>query len=149
MERQPGGAITELVQRIRGAAPCAAVLVLGPPDMQVRSLPTDPQPSPSGWRTPRRLQEIIEAERRAARASGAAFFDTNAAMGGEGVIDQWRQEQPPRSYGDHVHFTRNGYATLADLFLASLMQQYDAWTRAHPRGAGSVPAPACSTLGPP
>ncbi|MCB9575051.1 MAG: hypothetical protein H6709_23495 [Kofleriaceae bacterium] len=148
---------TELIGRIRSAAPDAAILMLGPPDMATRLLgrrcdkPAKkqtksrhgrrkaPPPAPVGpaaeppegcrWKTPTQLLDIIDAERRVARATGVAFFDSFAAMGGADLIDGWVHAEPALAYKDHVHFTTRGYTWWADLLLEDLMRGYAAWQK--------------------
>jgi len=102
-------ALTALARRVK-ASPGTACLVLGPPDRGARTLP--------------KLAEIIAAQRAAADASGCAFFDQFAAMGGAGSIARWSRENPARARRDHVHLTRAGYAALADALVADLLAAY-------------------------
>lgn len=86
---------------MRAAAPGAAILVLGPPDM--------------GARTPATLLAVIEGQRRAAARAGVAFFDQLAAMGGPDRAAAWRAQC---LYGrDLVHLGERGYERLADALI--------------------------------
>lgn len=76
------------------------------------------------WETPQNLVEIVEAQRAAAARSGCAFFSLYDAMGGRGSIDRWARESPPKATGDRVHLTREGYQTLAQRLVESLMHAY-------------------------
>lgn len=155
----------ELVQRIRKAVPGASILILGPPDVAMRELgrtcdrprrysrrqprwlrrnakhpplvkPGADVPEGCQWRTPKILPEIIAAQRRAARRTGVAFFDSFAAMGGADMMALFHQQDPPLAYRDHVHFTQRGAELWADLLLAQLMSSYDKWLRRHNKHAG-------------
>lgn len=146
--------LVELIQRIKTAVPGVSVLVLGPPDMGVRerrdcdppkrkpgkgkkparARPEPPPPDPNAppppgceWKTPAILPQIIEAERRAARRAGAAFFDLFTAMGGPDKMDEFWRQEPRLAYRDHVHLTAQGYELAAQLFVADLLALYDAW----------------------
>jgi lysophospholipase L1-like esterase len=144
----------ELIERIRAAAPDAAILVLGPPDMAVRELgarkcerltralarknrkkkragSAEVSEVPEGceWRTPTSLVEVIEAERRIAEQAGVAFFDSLSAMGGPDQMGSLVTADPPLAYQDHVHFTGRGYAAWADLLLEDLMRGYATWEK--------------------
>lgn len=155
----------ELVGRIRKAVPKASILILGPPDNAHRELgracdrhrrrrrhrrrlhrkhtvapdkrlaPGAPVVEGCQWRTPKVLPEIIAAQRRAARKTGVAFFDTFAAMGGADMMDLFYQHHPRLAYGDHTHFTTRGAHLWADLFLNQLLQSYDKWRRANDKRA--------------
>jgi lysophospholipase L1-like esterase len=103
--------ITDLVERVKQAAPETAVLVLGPPDMN--------RWTAGSWRTPSNLPAIVDAERRGAFAAGAAFFDQYTAMGGANVMDRlFAQGLASR---DRVHMSGRGYQLAADLLLDQLI----------------------------
>lgn len=140
---------TELVGRIKAAVPGAAILLLGPPDMGVRvdaaackalekklarkrrradvAALTAERDAACAWRTPAILHEIIAVQRRVAQATGVAFFDSLAAMGGPDRIDAMVTAEPALAYGDHVHFTGKGYAAWADLVVDDLLRGFEAW----------------------
>jgi len=107
----------ELLRRVRAGAPKTSCLLLGPPDRAVRG-------ASGAWSTMPKLLELVEAQRRAARASGCAFYDQLAAMGGPGAIDAWSKEARPRARGDHVHLTREGYAALATSMVREVLAAY-------------------------
>jgi len=142
----------ELIGRVRAAVPGTAVLVLGPPDRAVREHtrkeceraqkkldrlrrkakdPAGVPAVPEGceWRTPQKLLDIVEAERRVARRAGVAFFDSFHALGGPDRIDAMGRLDPPLAYEDHVHLTAAGYAGWADLVLEDLMRGQAAWEK--------------------
>jgi lysophospholipase L1-like esterase len=148
----------ETIARIRAAAPTAAILVLGPPDMGMREAgkscdkpkkkpglsrkpPPSPQPTPPGapeeeslrpeceWHTPTALREIIAVEHAAAVRNHVAFFDTLAAMGGSERMEEWVTADPKLAYKDHVHFTDAGYQKWADELSGALLGDYERWRR--------------------
>ncbi|MBU8895559.1 hypothetical protein KRR26_08075 [Corallococcus sp. M34] len=74
--------MTALVARVREATPEAACLVLSPIDAGVRTM--------SGELVTRRHSaEVGQIFREVAREGGCAFYDTLAAMGGEGSALRW------------------------------------------------------------
>lgn len=111
--------LARVIDRVAAAVPDAACLVLGPPDRAVRT--------PEGFRTPARLLDIIEAQRKVAEEKGCAFFDQFAAMGGEGTIAAWVAEPNPRAQADYVHYTRDGYVQQGRALAAELLRAYDAF----------------------
>jgi lysophospholipase L1-like esterase len=129
----------ETILRIRAAAPTAAILILGPPDMGVREagrhcdrLKTDGPLIPEcEWRTPHVLSEIIAVEHAAAARNHVAFFDTFAAMGGADHMDQWYQAEPRIAYKDRVHLTDIGYQWWADALSSAVLDEYAKWRLAH------------------
>ena len=129
----------ETILRIRAAAPTAAILIIGPPDMAVREggkhcdrLKTDAPMIPEcEWRTPHVLSEIIAVEHAAAVRNHVAFFDTFAAMGGADHMDQWYQAEPRIAYKDRVHLTDIGYQWWADALSSAVLDEYAKWRLAH------------------
>jgi lysophospholipase L1-like esterase len=106
--------IAGIVSRLRSAAPNASILLIGPPDRSVDGA--------GGWTSVRRMPSLIEAEKRAALLSGAAFWSEYDAMGGVGSMNNWVARGLGRF--DHVHFTASGYDRLAGLFYQDLMSAY-------------------------
>jgi lysophospholipase L1-like esterase len=108
-----------LLQRLRQAAPTASILVMGPADRwgryqgKLRIVPG--------------IDRIVEAEQKASRENGCAFWDTRQRMGGKGAMRDW--VYAGLGQGDYVHFTAAGYQRLADVLFADLMQQYDAYKK--------------------
>ena len=98
----------ETVLRIRAAAPTAAILIVGPPDMATREggkhcdkLKSDAPVIPEcEWRTPHARRDHLRRARR--RRAITAFFDTFAAWAALTVrtSGSWPS---PRSPKDHVH----------------------------------------------
>lgn len=126
----------QLLKRIRTASPTASILVVGPPDRMwyQRKL---------GWTKAPRLELVIRAQRDAAKANRAAFWDTHARMGGDGSMRTW--VQAGLAGRDHVHFSSNGYRRLGEVLYQDLMVQYNEfkglrrrWTTA---GSGDASLP--------
>ena len=113
--------VKDAVAKAKRLAPNASCLLLGPPDIESKVGKT--------WTTNPRLAEVIKVERAVASAQGCAFFDTFAAMGGEGTAQAWRQRTPAASRPDHLHYTPVGYRALSDAYAVALMSAYDAWAR--------------------
>jgi len=125
----------DTIQRIRAAAPTAAVLILGPPDMATREggkpcdkvKPDAPVIPECEWRTPHVLAEIISVQHAAAVRNHVAFFDTFAAMGGADHMHQWVIAEPKVAYKDHVHLTDLGYQRWADALSSAVLAEYGHW----------------------
>ncbi len=105
----------ELLELLRRAAPHASLLVLGPPDRCVAVR--------GEWRPLAQLAAVVTAQRRAALAAGAAFWDQRAAMGGPGSIDVWARADPPLAQPDRAHLTRAGYERVAAMLYAQLLRR--------------------------
>jgi lysophospholipase L1-like esterase len=130
----------DTILRIRAAAPTAAVLVLGPPDMAIREAgkqcdrmkpdprnPDAPVIPECEWHTPHVLAEIISVEHAAALRNHAAFFDTFGAMGGADRMHAWFLAEPKAAYKDHVHLTDVGYQWWADALSSAVLAEYARW----------------------
>jgi lysophospholipase L1-like esterase len=66
------------------------------------------------------IDQITQVESQVAEASDSIFFDTFAAMGGEGSIHQWICADPRLAEFDHVHLSREGHARLAQMIAEQL-----------------------------
>ncbi|HEY5948142.1 MAG TPA: GDSL-type esterase/lipase family protein [Kofleriaceae bacterium] len=148
----------ETIQRIRAAAPMAAILILGPPDMAVREAgkACDRMKPPKGnvdagvvteceWRTPAILREIIAVEHAAAVRNHVAFFDTFSAMGGADQMHAWVIAEPRVAFKDHVHLTDIGYGRWADSLSGALLEDYGRWRRANGLAPSKPVTPLPST----
>jgi lysophospholipase L1-like esterase len=113
--------LVDLLGRVARAVPTASCLLMGPPDRAVRD--------GDAWTTSTKLKEIITSQRRVAEAAGCAFYNQLEAMGGEGTVAGWAQEDPPRAQKDRVHLTRDGYAQLGSSFASDMMRAYTGWRR--------------------
>jgi lysophospholipase L1-like esterase len=103
-----------VVARARAAAPGASCALVGPTDRPQRS-------GRDGWAERPRQAEILEVQRRVARSSGCAFFDTVRFQGGPLATHAWASQAPPLAQRDHVHLTHAGYRRLADALYAALV----------------------------
>ena len=73
------------------------------------------------------IDEVYGILREVAQRNGCAFWETRAAMGGQGSIDRWRKQKPPLANKDHVHLTQEGYRLLATEMVKDLLEAYDGW----------------------
>ena len=121
---------SQLIVRLRAAAPAATILVVGPADrtQKVRRV---------GWQTMEKIDVIAEAQRQAAVAHGCAFWDTQAKMGGQGSMLKW--VAAGMAQADHVHFTGPGYRMLGDAMFRDVMSQYDVFLQARAAIVANAP----------
>jgi alginate O-acetyltransferase complex protein AlgI len=71
------------------------------------------------------IPDIITAQRLAAEKSGAGFWDSRQAMGGEHSIILWAGKKSPLAQKDLVHFTYPGADTLSKLLVHSIFSWKD------------------------
>ncbi|HWA73635.1 MAG TPA: GDSL-type esterase/lipase family protein [Polyangiaceae bacterium] len=103
------GQLSDLLGRLRRAAPAADCLVLGPPDALASNGETQP-----------RVALISNVYARVAARLGCAFASGQALMGGPGAFGSWLREDPPLSRSDRIHLTPRGYRRLGELLAASV-----------------------------
>jgi len=123
---------SQIIARLRADAPTATILVIGPPDrtQKIRKV---------GWQTMEKVDVIAEAQREAALASGCAFWDLRAKMGGKGSMLRW--VAAGMAQADHVHFTGPGYRMLGDAVFRDVMSQYDIFLQARAAIVANVTSP--------
>lgn len=98
------------IARIKECYPKADIVMLGIGDRgqkingTVQSVPTS--------------QNMVDAQRNAARNSGVLFWDTREAMGGENAVITWREKGMINP--DYIHLNAKGGAELGRLFVESL-----------------------------
>ena len=98
-------------------SPEASCLLIGPSDRPIAG--------PDGTFAPRPLTaQIVEAQRRIAAEQGCGFFDLVAFMGGPMSMMEWASHQPAYGRDDHVHFTFQGHARLAEVLEDALLAGY-------------------------
>jgi lysophospholipase L1-like esterase len=105
-----------LLNRLRESAPTASLLVIAPPDRAARI--------GRRWRAIKAMPALVEVQRQAALASGAAFWDLFHAMGRSGSIERWATRSPRLAQADRAHLTRAGYQVVADALYQELMRGY-------------------------
>jgi len=103
----------EAIRRVRAALPGASVLVMAPMDRGVRLEDGSIGTLPS-------IRRLVSVQRRIARENGCAFFDTFAAMGGEGTMGRWYEGEPRLVTGDFTHTTKPGSDRVARLLVGAL-----------------------------
>lgn len=105
-----------VLRRFRGGDHPPACLVMAPVDHGQRE----------GQRVISRpmVPKIVAAQRKVALAEGCAFFDTVAAMGGEGSAARWRRANPPLLSGDLAHLTFAGQKVVGQMVYLALMEGY-------------------------
>jgi hypothetical protein len=62
------------------------------------------------------IPHIVAIQRRVARETGCGFFDTFAAMGGEGTMARWYTAQPRLVSADLIHPYPEGGRKIAAIF---------------------------------
>ena len=100
------------IGRIHRALPEASVLVMSPMDRGQRA--------EGGIETMATIPRIVAIQRRVAHETGCGFFDTFAAMGGEGTMANWYAAQPRLVSADFIHPYPAGGKIVATAFAREL-----------------------------
>ena len=102
---------------LKRLVPGATVIVIGPADMSVKEK--------TEFVTAPFVEEVRDAVKSAAFESGAAFYDMYEVMGGKNSMPAWVEATPSLAGPDYIHFTPRGAKKIAELFMASLMEDYE------------------------
>ncbi len=105
----------EVIRRIRAALPHASIMLVGPMDRGQRG---------AGGQivTRKMIMKLISYQRRIAAETGCAFFDTFAAMGGEGTVARWHASRPRLMGGDLTHPTAEGSEIVGSLIYDAIIK---------------------------
>lgn len=112
-----------VVDRMRGDRQDLGCLIVAPLDQAGRE--------GGAIRTFRGLPLIVEAQRRVAERKGCAFFDTFAAMGGQGAMARWYRSNPPLASGDFRHATPEGYEVIGNMIYKALLEGFARYLAEH------------------
>jgi lysophospholipase L1-like esterase len=108
----------EAIRRIRMAVPGVSIMLLGPMDRGVRG-------AGGGIVTRPMIPKLIRYQRRLAAETGCAFFDTFAAMGGDGTVARWCEARPRLMGGDFTHPTAQGAEIVGSFVYEAMMKAYE------------------------
>ncbi len=120
--------LREAIRRIRAALPETSILLMSPMDRG--------QHSGGGIETMPTIPRLVEVQRRVARDTGCAFFDTFRAMGGEGTMARWYTGQPRLVSADLIHPFPAGGKTIAAIFTRELSAGLNRFKLRQTRKAG-------------
>ncbi len=122
------------IDKTRTAAPGVPILIMSPMDRGEGS-------ATGGIHTNPQIPRIVDIQQRVAAETHCAFFNTYAAMGGDGTVARWYAAKPRLVTADFIHPTPQGAEIVAQLFVGSLYSGFDRWKRAHGIGVVAVVDP--------
>jgi hypothetical protein len=105
-----------MLQRFRAQDTPPACLVMSPVDHGIREgqrLLSNPM-----------VAKITAIQREVAFEQGCGFFDSQAAMGGDGAVARWRRANPPLISGDLAHLTDAGQRVLGHMLYTAIVAGY-------------------------
>ena len=108
----------EVVRRLHVALPDSSVLLMSPMDRGERKTGGEIDTIPV-------LPRLVEIEARVAGETGAAFFNTFEAMGGEGTMARWYAAEPRLVGADFIHPMPAGAKIVGELLYNALRDGYN------------------------
>src|ERR1041385_8404309 len=115
-----GNEMKEVVRRLHAALPGIPVLLMSPMDRgelkengEIDTIPTMPR--------------LVNIEARVARETGAAFFNTFEAMGGQGTMGRWYSAEPRLVGADYIHPMPAGAKVVGELLYTAFRDGYKAY----------------------
>lgn len=106
----------DVVRRMKRCYPDAVILLMGVSDRSTKV--------GAEYRTMESVPLMVEAQREIARKSQVAFYNLYEAMGGENSMVAFVANYPPLANKDYTHLNFQGGRRVADIFVKSLMREY-------------------------
>jgi lysophospholipase L1-like esterase len=132
VDKQYETELRRAIARVRTALPNVSILIMSPMDRGTRSgdlittMPTIPR--------------LVEIQQRVAAETGCGFFNTYAAMGGEGTMERWYDGHPRMVGADLIHPTPQGARIVAQSLTGQLLIGYERYLQHHPQPVKASPA---------
>ncbi|HSX85196.1 MAG TPA: SGNH/GDSL hydrolase family protein [Cellvibrio sp.] len=115
--------LRQAIRSLRGAAPEAAILLVGAPS-SAKSRPPHINGS-CRLPLPPSLIKVQNSQRRIARQEGTLYWDWSAMMGGNCGAQAWLKQKPALMRPDLVHLSPEGYVASADALYIALLDEMD------------------------
>lgn len=109
------------IELIKSRNPGIPVLLVGISDMARRS--------GTGMASYPNIETIRDAQRDAAFATGAAFWDSYMAMGGKNSMVTWVHSNPPLGQKDYTHMTNEGARLMGQMLWEAIISEYVAYKK--------------------
>lgn len=107
----------KVINHLKQAFPRTSILMISVHDKAMKkgsSFVTDPT-----------ILRLLETQKSIAKQADVALWSMFDAMGGENSIPKWVNANPPLAFKDYIHFNDQGAAKIAQLFLESLLTEFD------------------------
>ena len=118
VEKTWGIEMREVVRRLHLALPGVSVLLMSPMDRAERKNGGEIDTIAS-------LPRLVEIEAKVASDTGAAFFNTYSAMGGQGTMARWYTSEPRLVGADFIHPLPAGAKIVGELLYKALRDGYN------------------------
>jgi lysophospholipase L1-like esterase len=124
IDDQYEGELRRAIQRVRSALPEASILVMSPMDRGQRE-------GGDAITTMPGIPRLVEIQQRVAADTGCGFFNTFAAMGGQGTMERWYDGHPRLVAADFIHPTPQGARIVAQALTGQLLIGYERYRQRH------------------
>jgi len=109
--------MAKVINHIKAVFPKASIVMISVHDKAMKkgnTFVTDPA-----------IVTLLETQKKIAQQADVAIWSMFDAMGGENSMPKWVNANPPLAFKDYIHFNDQGAAKIAQLFLDSLMDQFN------------------------
>ena len=124
VDKQYEPELRRAIARVRAALPNASILVMSPMDRGARegdAISTMPA-----------IPKLVAIQQRVAAELGCGFFNTYAAMGGNGTMQRWYDGHPRMVAADLIHPSPQGARIVAQSLTGQLLIGYERYQQHHP-----------------
>jgi lysophospholipase L1-like esterase len=108
----------EVVRRLHAAMPGVSILLMSPMDRGEKNAQGEIETIAS-------MPRLVDIEAKVAAETGAAFFNTFQAMGGEGTMARWYEAEPRLVGADFIHPMPAGAKIVGELLYSALRDGYN------------------------
>ncbi len=105
------------IEAVKKACPFLSIIIIGVSDVS--------RNGENGYETYPNVTKIRDAQKRAAFATGCAFWDMYEAMGGHNSMPSWVYTNPPLAQKDFVHLNALGAKTIGEMFYRSFIHEFE------------------------
>jgi lysophospholipase L1-like esterase len=133
VDKQYEPELRRAIARVRAALPDASILIMSPMDRGARGDGDAISTMPA-------IPRLVEIQQRVAAELGCGFFNTYAAMGGDGTMQRWYDGHPRLVAADLIHPTPQGARIVAQSLTGQLLIGYERYVQHHGQHPASAPA---------
>ncbi len=109
--------MVKVINHLKQAYPKTSILMISVHDKAMKkgsNFVTDPT-----------ILKLLETQKNIAKQADVALWSMFDAMGGENSMPKWVNANPPLAFKDYIHFNDQGAAKIAQLFLDSLISEFN------------------------
>lgn len=109
--------MVKVINHLKQAFPKTSILMISVHDKAMKkgsNFVTDPT-----------ILKLLETQKNIAKQADVALWSMFDAMGGENSMPKWVNANPPLAFKDYIHFNDQGAAKIAQLFLDSLISEFN------------------------